>query len=42
MRELTESLIEKQTLLETFGAEKNSMQVQLSRLKVTSMHAKYV
>ncbi|KAL5463617.1 hypothetical protein EMCRGX_G032531 [Ephydatia muelleri] len=33
MRELTESLIEKQTLLETFGAEKNSMQVQLSRLK---------
>ena len=35
MRSLTESLIQKQTTLETLSTEKNSLTLQLERLEVT-------
>ena len=33
LQELTESLIEKQTLLETMSSEKHSLQIQLEKMK---------
>ena len=38
---LTESLIQKQTMLETLSTEKNSLSLQLERLEV-SLQADYV